>query len=107
MTEEEYEKTPDIRAFCVKVTDEAKREVFSKAVEVTRAVREGIPPKLDLDEWTFNSFKEACAKDLSEEEVEELRQQVERVKRSSLPKWKINSYAKAFKEIEELRKAGD
>lgn len=107
MSEEDYEKTPDIRAFCTKVTDEAKREVFIKAVEVTRAVREGIPPKLDLDEWTFNNFKEACAKDLSDEEVEELRQQVERAKRSSLPKWKINGYAKAFEEIEELRKAGE
>src|SRR5690625_6428972 len=76
MSDEDYEKTPDIRAFCARITDEHKREVFNKAVEVTRAVRENKPPKLDLDGWTFNSFKEACAKDLSEAEVEELRQQV-------------------------------
>lgn len=107
MTDEEYEKTPDIRAFCARITDEHKREVFSKAVEVTRAVREGIPPKLDLDEWTFNNFKEACAKDLSEEEVEELRQQVERAKYSSLPQWQINGYVRAFEEIEELRKGAE
>ena len=104
MSEEEYEKTPDIRAFCAKVEPEHKRQVFAKAVEVTRAVREGIPPKLDLDEWTFNNFKEACAKDLSEEEVEELRKEVEQAKRSSLPKWKVNSKVRALEEIEELRK---
>lgn len=104
MTDEQYEKTPDIRAFCAKVTDEHKAQVFGKAAEVTKAVRENTPPKLDIDEWTFNNFKEACSKDLSEEEVEELEQFVHRVKSSSLPKWKINNYAKAFEEIEELRK---
>ena len=104
MTEEQYEKTPDIRAFCAHVTDEHKRKVFDKAVEVTRAVREGIPPKLDIGEWTFNGFKTACAKDLTEEEVEELRQQVEIAKGSTLPKWKINGYVRALNEIEELRK---
>src|SRR5690625_6351861 len=31
MTDEEYAKTPDIRAFCARITDEHKREVFSKA----------------------------------------------------------------------------
>ena len=107
MSEEDYEKTPDIRAFCTRVTDEAKREVFSKAVEVTKAVREGVPPKIDIDEFTFNNFKEACAKDLTDEEVEELRQQVEMAKRSSLPKWKINNYAKAFEEIKALRKGAE
>jgi len=107
MTDEDYEKTPDIRAFCARITDEHKSEVFSKAVEVTRAVRENKSPKLDLDGWTFNNFKEACAKDLSEAEVEELRQQVERAKHSSLPQWRINSLAQAFREIEELRKGAE
>jgi len=107
MTDEEYEKTPDIRAFCARITDEHKREVFSKAVEVTRAVRENKPPKLDLDGWTFNNFKEACAKDLSEAEVEELRRQVEQAKHSSLPQWRINSLAQAFREIEELREGAE
>lgn len=107
MTDEEYEKTPDIRAFCTRVTDEDKREVFGKAVEVTRSVREGIPPKLDLDGWTFNNYKEACAMDLSEEELEELRRIVEQARRSSLPKWKVASYVKAVEEIEELRKGSN
>lgn len=107
MTDDDYEKTPDIRAFCIHVTDEDKAEVFRKAVEVTRAVREEKPPKLDLDGWTFNSFKTACARDLSEEEVEEIRRLVSQAKRSSLPRWKIAGYVRALNEIEELRKGAE
>src|SRR5699024_7999990 len=99
MTDEQYEKTPDIRAFCAKVTDEHKAQVFDKAAEVTKAVREDIPPKMDIDEYTFNNFKEACAKDLSAEEVEELEQFVQRAKSSSLPKWKIANYVEALNGI--------
>src|SRR5699024_399823 len=54
MTDEQYEKTPDIRAFCAKVTDEHKASVFDKASMVTKAVRENNPPKMDIGEWTFN-----------------------------------------------------
>src|SRR5699024_7487615 len=107
MSKEDYEKTPDIRAFCTLVTDEAKREVFSKAVKVTKAVREGVPPQIDIDEFTFNNYKEACGNDLTAEEVEELHQQVEMTKRSSLTKWKINNYAKAFEEIKAVRKGAE
>ena len=106
MSDEDYEKTPDLRAFCCRVTDEHKREVFAKAVEVTRAVREGKPPKLDLDGWTFNNFKQACANDLSEQELEELRNTAEQAKRSSLPRWKVANYVRAVEEIEELREKG-
>ena len=104
MSEEDYEKTPDIRAFCARVTDDHKRAVFQKAADVTRAVREGKPPKLDLDGWTFNNFKQACANDLSEQELEELRNTAEQAKRSSLPRWKVANYVRAVEEIEELRK---
>src|SRR5690625_7050543 len=104
MTDEEYEKTPDIRGFCAKVEPDHKRQVFAKAVEVTRAVREDKPPKLDLEEWTFNNFKEACANDLSEEEVEELRKQVDIARNSSLPGNKKANYVRAFAEVVEMRK---
>src|SRR5690625_2764119 len=103
MSEEDYEKTPDIRAFCAHVTDEHKRKVFDKAVEVTRAVREGKPPKLDLDGWTFNGFKQACANDLTEGELEDLKKVMEQAKHSSLPQWKIANYVRAVEEIEKLR----
>lgn len=107
MSDEDYEKTPDIRAFCTRITDEHKAQVFGKAAAVTKAVREGKPPKLDIEGWTFNGFKEACALDLSGEEVEELRRTAEQAKHSSLPRWKINSYVRAVDEIEELRKEAE
>jgi len=104
MSEEDYEKTPDIRAFCARVTDVHKWAVFQKAADVTRAVREGNPPKLDLDGWTFNNFKQACANDLSEEEMDELRMQAEQAKKSNLKPYEIANIVRAVNEIEELRK---
>lgn len=103
MTDEQYAKTPDIRAFCAHITEEHKREVFSKAVEVTRAVRENKPPKLDIDGWAFNNFKQACAKDLSDEEFEEIQQIAKRAEHSSMPARKIADYVRAAEQIKELR----
>src|SRR5699024_1787083 len=107
MTDEQYAKTPDIRAFCAKITDEHKRTVFDKAVKVTRAVKAGNPPKMDIDGWAFNNFKRATAESLTDEEFEEIRQQAERARHSSMPAWKIESWARAVDEIEELRKESD
>lgn len=106
MTDEQYAKTPDIRAFCKRITDEDKARVFDKAAQVTKAVREDKPPKMDIDSFTFNNFKEACAKSLTEVEFEELRQQVERAKQSNMPKWKINSWVSALEFIEDIKEGG-
>ena len=103
MTDEQYEKTPDIRAFCAKVTDKHKATVFDKAAMVTKAVRENNPPKMDIGEWTFNNFKTATAKSLSDEEVSDLERTVEQAKHSSLPKWQIASYARALDDIKRLK----
>ena len=103
MTPEDYEKTPDIRAFCMRVTDEDKERLLDKPAAITRAVREGKPPALDLDEWTFNNFKTACARDLSDAELAEIREKVKRVQHSSLPDRKKRDYAQALVQIEALR----
>lgn len=104
MSDEQYAKTPDIRAFCLRVTDADKASVFDKAAMVTKAVRENKPPKMDIDGWTFNNFKTATAKDLTEEEFEELRGLAERAKQSSMPSHKIANYVRAVDEIESIRK---
>src|SRR5690606_9341996 len=52
MTDEDYAKPPDIRAVCLHVTEADKAAILGKPVYVTRCVREGTPPPLDLDEWT-------------------------------------------------------
>lgn len=103
MTDEQYEKTPDIRAFCAKVTDKHKATVFDKAAMVTKAVRENNPPKMDIGEWTFNNFKRATAESLTSEEVSDLERTVEQAKHSSLPKWQIASYVEAVNDIKRLR----
>ena len=76
MDYEEYVKYPDIRAFYVKVTEDDKRELLDKFAEVVKAVKENKPPKLDLDKWTFNRYKLACAKSLTADEIKEIEEKL-------------------------------
>ena len=99
----ELEKTPDIRAFEIRITDEMRQEVFGYFVDIVRRVRENDPPKLDLMEWRFNGYKRACALDLSSEEVSELESEVMALELSSLPVWKRKASKEAFEEILEIR----
>lgn len=103
ITDEQYAKTPDIRAFCRLITDEDKARVFEKAAQVTKAVRENKPPKLSLEDFGFNNYKEACAIDLSDDEYRELVQISERMQNSSLPEWKKRGYAEAIEFITTVR----
>src|SRR5699024_7461990 len=103
MTDEQYEKTPDIRAFCEKVTDKHNVIVFDKAVLVKKDVRENISREMDIGDYTFNNFKRATAESLSDEEVSDLERTVEQAKHSSLPKWQVASYVEAVNDIKRLR----
>lgn len=105
MSEEDYAKNPDIRAFGIHVTGDMKAEVFSHFVDVLEAVEANEPPTLDLDKFTFNGFKQAIAADLTEEEMAELRKQASRVQNSSLPAFRKNSVREAIRQIENLREA--
>lgn len=104
MSDEDYAKTPDIRAFCLHVTEEDKLALLDKPAEITKAVREGTPPLLDLDNWTFNSFKTACALDLSAEEFDELVAINHRMQHSNLKAHVKRDYAAAIEFITETRK---
>lgn len=104
MTDEEYEKTPDVRAFCIRITDEMKADIFDKPADIVRRVRENDPPPLDLDGWTFNSYKTACAVSLTDEEVAELQRQVNRVLHSGMPDWKKRNYSEAMADVLRIRK---
>lgn len=103
MTDEQYAKTPDIRAFCTRVTDEDKAKVFDKAAEVTKAVREDTPPKLDITNYSFNNFKQACAESLTDEEVTELEKEEGTIQRSSWPAWMKRSVSEAVADIKRRR----
>lgn len=104
MTDEQYAKTPDTRAFCRRITDAMKADLFDKPAAITKAVRENTPPPLDLDEWTFNNFKTACALDLSDEEFAELLAVNNRMQHSNLKDGKKRDYAVAVEFIVETRK---
>ena len=105
MTEDDYAKNPDIRAFGIHVTDEMKAEVFDYFVDVLDSIEAGEPMPLDLDKWAFNNYKQAIAADLSREEVAELERQVIRTENSSLPAFRKRSVREAYEEIIRLREA--
>lgn len=106
MTDEQYAKTPDIRAFCQKITPEMKAEVFEQPAYVTKCVRENTPPPMDLDRFTFNNFKTACAIDLSDEEYDEIKTQVSAVMKSGLSDKLKRDYSSAFEFITNTRNGG-
>lgn len=104
MSEEDYAKTPDLRAFCLRITDADIAKALERPAYVTRCVREGTPPPLDLDNWTFNNFKTACALDLSDDEFAELQAINQRAQHSNLTASKKRDYAVAIEFITETRK---
>lgn len=103
MSDEDYAKTPDMRAFCKRITDADKTQIFSKFAAVTRAVRTDTPPALDLDAWTFNGYKTACALDLSDAEFAELCEIERRAQHSNLSASKKRDYSAAIEFIERTR----
>jgi CRISPR/Cas system-associated exonuclease Cas4 (RecB family) len=103
MSEEDYEATPDIRAFGFEITNEDRKELLDNFAEITRCINNDTPPALDLSRWTFNGFKTACAQSLSDEEFAILKAQVKRMQRSGLPQWKKDQFVDAFMFIEEAR----
>lgn len=103
MTDEEYEATPDIRAFGFEITDADRTELLDSFAEIARCIAEETPPALDLSRWTFNGFKTACAQSLTDDEFAILKAQVKRMQRSSMPTWKIQQYVDAIMFIDEVR----
>lgn len=101
--EEKAKKTPDIRAFGMAITDEHRADLFEKFADVLDALESGTPPALDLDKWTFNNFKTACAESLSDDEYADICEIVRVMRRSNLPEWKKTQYAEALEFIEKVR----
>lgn len=69
LTDEEYEKTPDLRLFQVDISDEDKTDILDFFADITRRVRENDPPLPDLTKWKFNDFKDAIGKSITAEEI--------------------------------------
>lgn len=105
--EGEYEKSPDIRAFGITITDEMKHEVFDYFTDVLEAVNDMCPPELDPEKWTFNSYKTLIALEMTEEEVEEVRRKKNRAIRSRLPDFKKRAFSECLDFILRVREERD
>lgn len=105
LSETDYEATPDIRAFGFEITDADRKELLDNFADIAEAIENGKPPALDLSRWTFNGFKSACAKSLTDEEFGEVKAQVKRMLRSNLPDWKKQGYYDAFDFIKDVRES--
>ncbi|MGG1595975.1 hypothetical protein [Terribacillus saccharophilus] len=102
--EGEFEKSPDMRAFGIEITDEDKTALLDRFAEIQQSVIVGKPLELALDGWTFNGFKTACALDLSEEEVAKLQRQADSARHSSLPPYKQRQIIEPVEDIVRIRK---
>ncbi|CAM2953813.1 hypothetical protein PASE110613_09315 [Paenibacillus sediminis] len=103
MTADEFEKSPDIAAFGVYITDEMRDEVLDHFAGIVDAAETGNPPKLDLDKWLFNDFKRAIALSLSDDELVAIQREVTALQRSGLPDWKKRGPAEALEFILAVR----
>ncbi|MEV2911141.1 hypothetical protein ABNF65_21670, partial [Paenibacillus larvae] len=103
MSEEDYAKSPDIRAFGIYITDDMRHEVLSIFASVLKSVEKRTPPALDIEKWTFNNYKRACALSLTDEEVDDIKRKSDRMLRSSLPDWKKSVYRECVEYITTIR----
>lgn len=106
MSDEEYAKTPDIRAFHIHITERDKQVLLDEFVDVIQAVEDGNPPTLDPEKWIFNSYKTAVARSLSGEEFTQLEHKVAQVRRSNMTNTKKRDYARCLDDIRRLRGEG-
>lgn len=107
LSAEDYKKNPDIRAFGFHITDEDREEVYDKLVSVLESVERKQPPTLDLNKFTFNNYKEAIAKDMSQEEFARIEDYARRVSYSSLPAPEKANVRRAYEQLKLLREAGE
>jgi hypothetical protein len=102
-TPEDLEKCPDIRAFGHYVTPAMKDEVLGRFASICEAVDNNTPPKLELNNWTFNDYKQACAESLSPQELLELIDYLESEEVIAYPAWLQKSMRSAVEEIAERK----
>lgn len=98
-SQEDLEKCPDIRAFGHYVTPQMKEEVLDRFAYICESVDTNTPPPLELNNWAFNNYKNACAKSLSKAEVLSLLDYMESEEIQTLPQWLKDSMTASLEEI--------
>lgn len=99
-----YEEFSRIKPFGKYISEVERNYLRDRCATAVKQARTGEAPPVDLSAWKFFDYKRVVAKDLTEEELDELRLQAERAQDSSLPAYMKRSYAEAIEEIETLRR---
>lgn len=107
LSDEDYAKTPDIRAFAYHITDVDRYYLLAQLADVQKAIIKRKPPALDIDKWTFNNYKTAVAKSLTDEEVQDLEKLRKATISSGLPAWRKEQRVQAIDEALKLRGGSD
>lgn len=102
-TEEDLIKTPDIRAFGHYVTPAMKQEVKDRFAWICESTDNNTPPPLELNNYTFNDYKQACAESLSQQEMLELLDYLESEEVMNYPAWLQKSMRNAMEDIAERK----
>ena len=72
-TLEDYEKSPDVRAFAYHITDVHRYELLSKLANLQSRINNNDRPDIDPNRWTFNNYKTATVAQLNDKDIEKLR----------------------------------
>ena len=102
MSPEDYEKTPDIRVFGIDCSEEKRLISLRKMAAVQKAVNEGQPPLPHLDKWTFNNFKTAIARSITDAELDALESQVVAVEAGTAKEWIKRDYRNSLEELKAM-----
>ncbi|EAC9719874.1 hypothetical protein LL50_05285 [Listeria monocytogenes] len=98
-----FKEAPDLKCFGIEIGDNDRSELFDYFIEVLDAVNSKQAPPFEIDAWTFNNFKDATAKYLTEEEVAEVREYVRRVRASGQPDYVKTQLIDAYEDLIERR----
>lgn len=105
MDEEEYEKTPDMRVFAYHFDEYTKDTVKNHLATLRKMFDEGKKPYPDIMQWSFNPYKVVTAKDLSDEEYDQVVEQVRGiVDNKNLRMFEKKKAREALSEINTIRK---
>lgn len=105
-SDEDLQKCPDIRAFGHYVTPQMKDEVKDRFAMICEAVDTNTPPPLELNNYTFNNYKDACAKSLTKAELLELCDYTESEEVMGLPQWLRSGMESSLADIMARRTKG-
>lgn len=104
-TEEDYEKSPDLRVFGYHFDDKTKSMVLDYLSNLLVMFQNDDIPTLDITSWTFNNYKIQCAINLTDEQLQDIVDEVELVENDKYtPQYKKRNYRKVLDDITFIRK---